>query len=144
MGENLEEDFDRHGDHDHEHDGEPNNNNKNPLISHTITTAAAAATTTTSTTTEEVARVVIANAAAVRPKPSIVFSLNNNRSNSKNNNANGTFEKLSRHIAKMWKHQGFSKENSRKGFFNPEHLTSQKRQWTQLQMQMLVSFVLYK
>ncbi|KAH7295774.1 hypothetical protein KP509_27G065400 [Ceratopteris richardii] len=80
-------------------------------------------------TTEEVARAVVAAAAAVRPRPSIVFTSNNN-------NSNRAFERLQRHIARVWR-QGFSGESSKKAFFNPEHLTSQKRQWAQLQLQML-------
>lgn len=80
-------------------------------------------------TTEEVARAVVAAAAAVRPRPSIVFTSNNN-------NSNKTFERFQRQITRVWK-QGFGVENTNKAFFNPEQLTSQKRLWTQLQVQML-------
>eukprot|EP00250_Pteridium_aquilinum_P027228 c3447_g1_i1 orf=644-3112(+) len=80
-------------------------------------------------TTEEVARAVVAAAAAVRPRPSIVFTSNNNSSNK-------TFEKLQRQIKRVWR-QGLAGDTNKKAFFNPEHLTSQKRQWTQLQVQML-------
>ena len=90
-------------------------------------------------TTEEVARAVVEAAKAVRPPPSIVFSSNN----SSGTGGNRTLENLQRHITRVWR-QGFSTKDIKKGFFNPEHLTSQKRQWTQLQMQMLVSLVLYK
>lgn len=79
-------------------------------------------------TTEEVARAVVAAAAAVRPRPSIVFTSNNNSNNK-------TFERLQRQITR-WR-QGFGGENNKKAFFNPEQLTSQKRLWTQLQVQML-------
>lgn len=80
-------------------------------------------------TTEEVARAVVAAAAAVRPRPSIVFSANNTGSNK-------TLQKLQRQLSRVW-NQGFAREGNKKGFFNPEHLTSQKRQWTKLQVQLL-------
>jgi hypothetical protein len=102
---------------------------------------------------EGVATAVAEVAKAVWPLPSIVFSSNTSTrttsassstttssassNSSSSNGGNRTLENLQRHITRVWR-QGFSKE-SRKGFFNPEHLTSQKRQWTQLQMQMLVS-----
>ena len=83
-------------------------------------------------TTEEVARAVVEAAKAVRPPPSIVFSSNS----SSGTGGNRTLENLQRHITRVWR-QGFSKD-IKKGFFNPEHLTSQKRQWMHLQMQILV------
>ena len=84
-------------------------------------------------TTEEVARAVVEAAKAVRPPPSIVFSSNS----SSGTGGNRTLENLQRHITRVWR-QGFSTKDIKKGFFNPEHLTSQKRQWMHLQIQMLV------
>ena len=92
---------------------------------------------------EDVTIAVEEAAKAVQPPPSIVFSSNSNNSSSNSsvtncgNGGNRALENLQRQITRVWR-QGFSKD-SRKGFFDPEHLTSQKRQWAQLQMQMLVS-----
>ncbi|KAI5076692.1 hypothetical protein GOP47_0008757 [Adiantum capillus-veneris] len=80
-------------------------------------------------TTEEVARAVVAAAAAVRPRPSIVFTSNNN-------SGNKAFERFQRQCSRIWR-RGFAGESHKQSFFNPEHLTSQKRQWAQLQVQML-------
>lgn len=74
-----------------------------------------------SQTPEEIARA----AAAVRPPPSIVVSAKQP-------------SKLKRKIGGFWG-RGKGTGSLRKGTFNPEELTSQKRQWAKLQKQGLVS-----
>eukprot|EP00249_Psilotum_nudum_P015701 c25476_g2_i1 orf=164-2608(+) len=83
-----------------------------------------------SQTTEEVARAVVAAAAAVRPRPSIVFSSNQDHGNK-------TFRKLQRQWTRIWGQGSYPLDGCKKAFFNPEQLTSQKRQWNQLQLQIL-------
>jgi hypothetical protein len=75
-------------------------------------------------TPEEAARAAAAAAAAVRPPPSIVVSAKQP-------------SKLKRRIGGFWG-KGKGPGSFRKGEFNPEELTSQKRQWARLQKQGLV------
>ncbi|XVF35121.1 hypothetical protein REPUB_Repub18cG0117300 [Reevesia pubescens] len=81
-------------------------------------------------TTEDVARAVAAAATAVRsPRPSAVYS-------SRAENGGSQFEKLQRHVSRVLK--GFSQPTEvRRGTYNPEVLTSQKRQWASFQLQYL-------
>ncbi|XP_068661598.1 uncharacterized protein [Aristolochia californica] len=84
-------------------------------------------------TTEDVARAVAAAAAAATtrsPRPSVVFS-------SKDDNGDSQIQKLQRHVARVLK--GFSPppEVKKRGMYNPEVLTSQKRQWASFQLQSL-------
>lgn len=80
-------------------------------------------------TTEDVARAVAAAAAAVRsPRPSVVYS-------SKDDNGS-QLQKLQRQVTRLMK--GFSSPPEVKsGAYNPEILTSQKRQWARFQLQSL-------
>ena len=79
------------------------------------------------TTPEEAARAAAAAAAAVRPPPSIVVSAKQP-------------SKLKRRIGGFWGRSKGPLGAARKGNFNPEELTSQKRQWAKLQKQGLVRF----
>lgn len=84
-------------------------------------------------TTEDVARAVAAAAAAVRsPRPSVVYS-------SKDDNGS-QLQKLQRQVTRLMK--GFSSPPEVKsGAYNPEILTSQKRQWARFQLQSLVCYM---
>ncbi|TYI79668.1 hypothetical protein E1A91_D05G036500v1 [Gossypium mustelinum] len=82
---------------------------------------------------EDVARAVAAAAAAATavhsPRPSAVYSL-------KDENSGSQFQKLQQHVARVLK--GFSQPPEvRCGTYNPEVLTSQKRQWANFQLQHL-------
>ncbi|TMW85951.1 hypothetical protein EJD97_022196 [Solanum chilense] len=80
-------------------------------------------------TTEDVARAVAAAAAAVRsPRPSVVYSTKDD---------NGSqLQKFQRQVTRLMK--GFSSPPEVKsGAYNPEILTSQKRQWARFQLQSL-------
>ncbi|GMQ07351.1 hypothetical protein CsSME_00051574 [Camellia sinensis var. sinensis] len=84
-------------------------------------------------TTEDVARAVAAAAAAATtvrsPRPSVVFS-------SKDDNGNSPLHKLQHQVSRVLK--GFSQPPEVKsGTYNPEVLTSQKRQWASVQLQSL-------
>ncbi|OAY27060.1 uncharacterized protein LOC110603584 [Manihot esculenta] len=85
-------------------------------------------------TTEDVARTVAAAAAAATaprsPRPSVVFS-------SKDDQGFSQFQKLQRHVSRVLK--GFSSPppEVKGGTYNPEVLTSQKRQWAKFQLQYL-------
>ncbi|KAL3644403.1 hypothetical protein CASFOL_012335 [Castilleja foliolosa] len=81
-------------------------------------------------TTEDVARAVAAAAAAVRsPRPSVVYS-------SKEESSGGQLNKLQHHVSRILK--GLSTPPEIKcGSYNPEILTSQKRQWANFQLQTL-------
>ncbi|KAJ9183750.1 hypothetical protein P3X46_007562 [Hevea brasiliensis] len=85
-------------------------------------------------TTEDVARAVAAAAAAATaprsPRPSVVFS-------SKDDHGDSQFQKLQRHVSRVLK--GFSSPppEVKGGTYNPEVLTSQKRQWANFQLQYL-------
>ncbi|KAK8566774.1 hypothetical protein V6N13_002461 [Hibiscus sabdariffa] len=81
-------------------------------------------------TKEDVARAVAAAATAVHsPRPSAVYSL-------KDENTGSRLHKLQHHVSKVLK--GFSQPSEvRRGTYNPEVLTSQKRQWASFQMQYL-------
>ncbi|KAL0338894.1 UNVERIFIED_CONTAM: DENN domain-containing protein 5B [Sesamum angustifolium] len=80
-------------------------------------------------TTEDVARAVAAAAAAVRsPRPSVVFSSKDERGSQ--------LHKLQHQVSRILK--GLSKPPEVKsGSYNPEILTSQKRQWANFQLQLL-------
>lgn len=80
-------------------------------------------------TTEEVARAAVAAAQSVRPSPSIVVS-------AKQQN-NHSLQKWKRQLQKVWKWGPNTKESNWKTSFNPELLTSQKRQWYELHLQAL-------
>ncbi|XP_059461902.1 uncharacterized protein LOC132190895 [Corylus avellana] len=82
---------------------------------------------------EDVARAVAAAAAAATaacsPRPSVVFS-------SKDDNGGSPIQKLQRQVARVLK--GFSQPSEVKSAtYNPEVLTSQKRQWASFQLQYL-------
>lgn len=88
--------------------------------------------------TEDVAKAVAAAAAAATataaqsPRPSVIFS-------SKDDNGGSQLQKLGRHVTRFLK--GFSQPTEVKlGTYNPEVLTSQKRQWANFQVQYLVSY----
>ncbi|KAF7116958.1 hypothetical protein RHSIM_RhsimUnG0010400 [Rhododendron simsii] len=78
-------------------------------------------------TTEDVARATAAAAAAARsPQPTRVFS-------SKDDNGNSPLQKLQHHVSRVLK--GFSQTPEvQNGTYNPEVLTSQKRQWASFQI----------
>lgn len=86
-------------------------------------------------TTEDFGRAVAAAAAAATaprsPRPSVVFS-------SKDDHGDSQFQKLQRHFTRVLK--GFSSPppEVKAGTYNPEVLTSQKRQWANFQLQYLV------
>ncbi|XP_062148031.1 uncharacterized protein LOC133856974 [Alnus glutinosa] len=82
---------------------------------------------------EDVARAVAAAAAAATaarsPRPSVVFSL-------KDDNGGSPMQKLQRQVARVLK--GFAQPSEVKSAtYNPEVLTSQKRQWASFQLQYL-------
>ncbi|KAG6428564.1 hypothetical protein SASPL_112816 [Salvia splendens] len=80
-------------------------------------------------TSEDVARAVAAAAAAVRsPRPSVVYS-------SKEENG-GQLKKLQHQVSRMLKGLSTPPE-VKSSLYNPEILTSQKRQWANFQLQML-------
>ncbi|KAL3642910.1 hypothetical protein CASFOL_013725 [Castilleja foliolosa] len=81
-------------------------------------------------TKEDVARAVAAAAAAVHsPRPSVVYS-------SKEESSGSQLHKLQHHVSRILK--GLSTPPEIKcGSYNPEILTSQKRQWANVQLQML-------
>lgn len=82
-------------------------------------------------TTEEEARLAVAAAAAIRPPPSIVISTKNQQSST-------SFVRWKRHLQKALKWPTNHKDRTQRNLFNPEVLTRQKRQWSELQMQALV------
>lgn len=85
-------------------------------------------------TTEDVAKAVADAATTVpSPRPSVVFS-------SKDDHGDSQFQKLQRHFSRMLK--GFSSPppEVKSGTYNPEVLTSQKRQWAKFQLQYLVCY----
>ncbi|KAF9680402.1 hypothetical protein SADUNF_Sadunf06G0117500 [Salix dunnii] len=82
-------------------------------------------------TTEDVEKAVAAAATTVpSPRPSVVFS-------SKDDHGDSQFQKLQHHFTRMLK--GFSSPppEVKRGTYNPEVLTSQKRQWAKFQLQYL-------
>ncbi|XP_031267908.1 uncharacterized protein LOC116126354 isoform X1 [Pistacia vera] len=85
--------------------------------------------------TEDVARAVAAAAAAATaansPRPSVVFS-------SKDENGGSQFQKLQRQVTRVLKGISHPPEERKTGTYNPEVLTSQKRQWASFQLQYLV------
>jgi hypothetical protein len=82
-------------------------------------------------TTEEEARLAVAAAAAVRPRPSIVVSARNLQSPT-------SFYKWRRQLQKALKWPVNHRDQAQRNLFNPEVLTQQKRQWSELQIQALV------
>lgn len=86
-------------------------------------------------TTEDVARAVAAAAAAATdarsPRPSVIYS-------SKDDEGGSPLQRLQRQVNKVLK--GFSSPPQVKtaGTYNPEVLTTQKRQWANFQLQYLV------
>ncbi len=87
-------------------------------------------------TRDDVARAVAAAAAAATAsrsqRPSVVFS-------SKDDNSGSPIQKLQRQFTKVIK--GFSQPPEVKSTtYNPEVLTSQKRQWASCQLQYLVCY----
>lgn len=86
--------------------------------------------------TEDVARAVAAAAAAVRsPRPSVVYS--------SKDESGGQLKKLQHQVSRMLKGLSTPPE-VKSGPYNPEILTSQKRQWANFQLQMLVCSLLIK
>ncbi|KAL0345037.1 UNVERIFIED_CONTAM: hypothetical protein Sradi_4335000 [Sesamum radiatum] len=80
-------------------------------------------------TTEDVARAVAAAAAAVHsPRPSVVYS---SRAES-----SSQLQRLQHHVSRILKGLSSSPE-VKSGLYNPEILTSQKRQWASFQLQSL-------
>lgn len=83
---------------------------------------------------EDVARAVAAAAAAVRsPRPSVVYS--------SKDESGGQLKKLQHQVSRILKGLS-SPPEVKSGSYNPEILTSQKRQWANFQLQMLVCFLL--
>lgn len=80
-------------------------------------------------TTEDVARAVAAAAAAVRsPRPSVVYS--------SKEESGGQLQKLQHQVSRLLK--GLSSPSDvQSGSYNPEILTSQKRQWANFQLKLL-------
>ncbi|KAL5768537.1 hypothetical protein ACOSP7_015082 [Xanthoceras sorbifolium] len=85
-------------------------------------------------TTEDVARALAAAAAAASavnsPRPSVVFS-------SKEDSGDSKLQKLQRQVTRVLKGFSSPSEVQKKGTYNPEVLTSQKRQWASFQLQYL-------
>ncbi|CAI0387842.1 unnamed protein product [Linum tenue] len=82
-------------------------------------------------TTEDVAKAVAAAAATVRsPRPSVIFS-------SKEENVGSPLQKFQRQVSKVLKGMSPPRREVRIGNYNPEVLTSQKRQWASFQLQNL-------
>ncbi|KAH8959275.1 hypothetical protein BDL97_06G070700 [Sphagnum fallax] len=81
-------------------------------------------------TTEEEARLAVAAAAAVRPRPSIVVSARNLQTPT-------SFYKWRRQLQKALKWPVNHRDQAQRNLFNPEVLTQQKRQWSELQIQAL-------
>ncbi|CAI0627847.1 unnamed protein product [Linum tenue] len=82
-------------------------------------------------TTEDVAKAVAAAAATVRsPRPSVIFS-------SKDENVGSPLQKFQRQVSKVLKGISPPRREMRIGNYNPEVLTSQKRQWASFQLQNL-------
>lgn len=80
--------------------------------------------------TDDVARAVAAAAAAVRsPRPSVVYS--------SKDESGGHLQKLQHQVSRLLKGLS-SPPEVKSGSYNPEILTSQKRQWANFQLQMLV------
>lgn len=80
-------------------------------------------------TTEDVARAVTAAAAAVRsPRPSVVYS--------SKDDSGSQLQKLQRQVSRLMKGLS-SPPQVKSGAYNPEILTSQKRQWARFQLQSL-------
>ncbi|XP_060190142.1 uncharacterized protein LOC132619210 isoform X3 [Lycium barbarum] len=80
-------------------------------------------------TTEDVARAVAAAAAAVRsPRPSVVYS--------SKDDSGSQLQKLQRSVTRLMKGLS-SPPEVKSGAYNPEILTSQKRQWARFQLQSL-------
>ncbi|KAJ4708779.1 DENN domain containing protein [Melia azedarach] len=85
-------------------------------------------------TTEDVARAVAAAAAAATaahsPRPSVVFS-------SKEENGDSQLQRLQRSVTRVLKGFSHAPEVQKSANYNPEVLTSQKRQWASFQLQYL-------
>ncbi|KAJ4845357.1 hypothetical protein Tsubulata_028006 [Turnera subulata] len=85
-------------------------------------------------TTEDVAKAVAAAAVAATtprsPRPSVVFSSKDDHSDSK-------IHKLQRQVSRVIKGLSSPTREMRIGSYNPEVLTSQKRQWANFQLQYL-------
>lgn len=87
-------------------------------------------------TTEEVARAFIAAASAATAqsaRTSVVYS--------SKDESGSPMQKLQQHFSKIMK--GFSSTPDLSGTYNPEVLTTQKRQWSRYQMKSLVCISLY-
>lgn len=82
--------------------------------------------------TEDLARAVSAAATSVHStRPSVVFS-------SKESHSGSQLQKLQRQVSRVLNLKGFSNHSDVKiGTYNPEILTSQKRQWARFQLQSL-------
>lgn len=90
--------------------------------------------------TEDVAHALLSVVSSVAPeqspatttvvsRPSVVFS-------STDDNSGSPLQKLQKQVTKMLK--GFSSPPEVRGAYNPEDLTSQKRQWARFQLKSLV------
>ena len=87
-------------------------------------------------TTEEVARAFIAAASAATvqsARPSVVYS--------SKDESGSPMQKLQQQFSKIMK--GFSSSPDLSGPYNPEVLTTQKRQWSRFQLKSLVRISLY-
>jgi len=87
-------------------------------------------------TTEEVARAFIAAASAATAqsaRPSVVYS--------SKDESGSPMQKLQQQFSKIMK--GFSSSPDLSGPYNPEVLTTQKRQWSRFQLKSLVCISLY-
>lgn len=87
-------------------------------------------------TTEDVARAVVAAAAAATaarsPRPSVVFS--------SKEDSGSPLQKFQSQVSRVLKGLSHPPEEKKKTY-NPEVLTSQKRQWASFQLQSLVCFL---
>jgi hypothetical protein len=92
-----------------------------------------------SSSTEDVARAFLSAVSSAEPvqsqtppvasRPSVVFS-------SQDDNSGSPLQKLQKQVSKMLK--GFSPPPEVRGAYNPEDLTSHKRQWARFQLKSLV------
>lgn len=88
-------------------------------------------------TSEDVAMAFAAAASAINPpRPSVVFS-------SKDEGSDSPLEKLQRQVSKAIK-KFYETPKTKSVVYNPEVLTSQKRQWAKFQVQYLVWYLLRK
>lgn len=85
-------------------------------------------------TTEDITKAAAASSTDARsPRPSVIYS-------SKDEEGSSPLQRLQRQVNKVLKGFSTPPEVKSAGTYNPEVLTTQKRQWANFQLQYLVSF----